>query len=319
MFAANPFAVLDSVEVNGADMKVDMKARSVQKKKKVVKKVNPVDSLKEDIAEFELENPIVAFFVHIDGKDVFMLNRFKLDNSIKTLLAAMGKHKISAKSLEDIINEKVKKPYKSYVWFSYFDRITLDILTKQVPFTAPPELKKTFDLFGKEPLTSLNDRNAIIFDFRMTQQKQEFLFLPNGKSISFGRTFDTFRIRNNCEKLFIFERYFERSLRDFNLRDVYDARDEIFKLTTCPETREFAYEAERFIARYVHLHDEDEIVELRRLLTFNNFEDLKSECMKAHEYQDILFKLLYEVGNDVYRKKIAQEDAVIDAAIFSSL
>ena len=141
---------------------------------------------------------------------------------------------------------------------------------------------------------------------------KEFIYKPNPNGdvqrIFFGRTFDDFMVNKNRDRLIKIERQYDRSLSNFNLREIYDASDEIIKLVESPDEHIPVIEAVRFIERYVHLYDRDEDVMLRNLLAFKNWtDDLRLMYEQALHYQTKLFRLLDEVRETHMRMKLAQE------------
>lgn len=295
MTASNMFNLLPE-EVDG---KVNVSAIPSKKLQKVLKKatkkkaVKLTVSLKDDMADFERENPVGIILYHYKKKDQFLVFNFKFSHLFYIELSARGVKKVSTQAIERVINEKAKKPNNVVVWYSYVEETTLKRLTDQEYFTAPSEFKNTFDLVRGEPVSNIRYSNVIVFDFRVSNSGMEFMYRPDGSRVYFGKTYDEYRVSKNRDKLLDIEKQFERSLDRFDLDEVYDARDEIFRLTDDPDYRDFAYEAERFIAKYVHIHDPDEEVELRNLLQFRNWtDDLRIKCDRALDYRDGLFDLL---------------------------
>ena len=324
MSAFNTFAVLSSEEVDcpvfcqKSDVVSGKQKHS--KVKKATKKAISVNPLIESIEAFERENPIVAFLFHCEGKDKFVFRVFKFSDAFKLELSAMGLKKIDVYKLEDVINDKLKKPINVKIWLSYFKQSSLKKLADKEYFSAPDELKKTFNLVSGNPITSLKNTNVIIFDFRLKNSMQEFVYHPNGSRIYFGRSFDNFIVDQKRDQLVKLKEHYMRSLKHLNFERIQDAYDEITRLVknSDAEERIFADEAFCFIKKYVRIQDDDEQVMLRRLLAYNGWsKDLKIKYERARDYKDDLFDLLDNIRKDDERVKMVQN--LNDSEFFPSL
>lgn len=297
----NVFSVLST---DTSEISVVQKVSKKVDKKKKIPKVKTTDTLENEMADFKYYHPIGAILFHYKGKDQFLVFNFKFSNAFRVELSGRSVKKITLPIIENIINEKAKKLSSVVVWESYFESETLKKLTKQEYYETPSEFKTTFDLVRGEPITKISFSPAIIFDFRISNSKQEFVYLPNGSRVYFGKAYDDFRIEKNRDKLKSMMKHYDRSLDYFDFDKVCDARDKIFKLTgknpDYAEDREYADEAFRIIAKYVHLYNRDEQVELRNLLPFKNWvDDLKIEYERAKEYYHNLLKLLKTIEKKI--------------------
>ena len=328
MTSTNMFMFL-STSVETSELPV--KKVSGQKEKKVTKKKTPKTSavtLKDEIADFEYDHPVGMILYHYDGKDRFLVFNFKISRTFCCAFSVYGVKKITLPAIQNTMNEIPKKLNDVVVWESYFEKETLERLTKQEYFKTPSEFEAIFDLVRvrDSPITHLGYSPVIIFDFRISNSKQEFVYLPNGSRVYFGKAFDDFRVEKRKSALLSIMKHYERSLSHFNLEKVHDACDEIFELTSemlankmlededvakYSEDREFADDAERFITKYVRLHDDDEQVELRNLLPFEDWpNDLKMNVFtRAMDYRNSLFKLQETVRKEVFRARELREKA----------
>jgi len=258
-----------------------------------------MDSLKTQIADFEEDNHIGAIFFHHEGKDKFLVFNFKFHHNIFVELSAKGVKEITLPIIEEIINGKRKRPGDVVVWLSYFENDTLKRLTDQEYFETPAEFKSTFDLVRGDPITSLRYHNAVIFDFRRTNSKKEFVYLPDGSRVHFGKSYDVYQRHNELDG---YKKYFEGSIRLFGLGDVNDALakvnevcKKIFELTDDSKDLDFVDDAQHVISRYFRIHNSDVNVELRNLLGFRNLDELKEERDYALKCKKNLFALLEEL------------------------
>ena len=150
------------------------------------------------------------------------------------------------------------------------------------------------------------------------------MYLPNGSRVYFGKAYDDFRVKKRETSLRSIMKHYERSLSHFNLDEVHNACDEIFELTSemlankmlededviqYSRDRKFADEADRFITRYIRLHNDDEQTELRNLLPFEDWpNDLKQNVYaRAMDYRNDLFKLQEVVRKEVFRTRELRE------------
>jgi len=295
------------------DFSVKPSSKVRNKKPSIPKKlVDPTTekmvSLQSKLADFEYDYPIGAILYHHDGKDKFEIFNLKFSHSFFVELLNKEVKEITLSVIEQIINDKRKNLGEVSVWGSYFTTDTLKKLTDQEHFETPTEFKSTFDLVRGESITCIKFYRVIVFDFRVSNSKQEFIYLSNGSRVYFGNTFDDFCVQKRRSVLERMMAHYERSLKHFNLDKVYDARDEIFRLSDDHEIRDTAYNAERFIARYVHIHHENEEIELKNLLQYKNWaDDLKIDYERATEYRDELFTLLRSVKDSVKRREKAKE------------
>lgn len=326
----NAFAAL-SVSSEAVELSVNISVKNgpVQKKAtpKKASKAKTTDTLRDDIAVFERDYPVCAFLFRYKGKDQFVVFNFKISHTLWVELSARGVKKITLPVIQRVMNERSSKLGDVVVWESYFEKDTLIRLTKQEYFKVPSEFKSTIDLVRGEPITRLGYSPVIIFDYRLSNSKQEFVYLPNGSRVHFGKAYDDYRVSIRESSLRSIMKHYERSLVHFRLNEVYRACDEIISLTAerlkdktltaddvdkYTEDSHFADEAAGFIAKYVHLHDDDEQAELRNLLTFTSWpDDLKKEFERAKQYRNDLFDLWKTVKKEVSEirehKKKSQE------------
>ena len=298
----NVFSVLPtSVDTSEVSVVQKVSSKKVDKKKKATKST---DTLEKEIADFEYDYPVGVILFHYDGKDQFLVFNFKFSHTFRIELSARSVKKITLPALESILNEKTKRLSNVVVWESYFESETLKKLTEQEYYETPSEFNSTFDLVRGGPITKISYSPAIVFDFRVSNSKQEFIYLPNGSRVYFGKAYDDFRIEKNRAKLESIMRHYDRSLDHFDFDRLCDARDKIFELTgknpDYAEDREYADEAYRAISKYVHLYNRDEQIELRNLLPFKNWsDDLKIEYERAKDYKHNLLKLLKAVEKEI--------------------
>ena len=307
----NVFAALStSVETSELSQKVSGKKKGDKKKvdkKKVSKAKTSSPTLKDlegEFEYFEYRYPVAVIVFHFEGKDRFLMFNFKFSHFFQTEFLANGVKVITLPIIEKMINEKRLKPKDVVVWESYFESETLKRLTEQEYYETPSKFKSTFDLVRGEPITEFRYSPAIIFDFRISNSKQEFMYLPNGSRVYFGKAYDDFRIEKNRVKLESIMKHFDRSLDHFDFDEVCDARDKIFELTgKTPDyagDREYADEAYRAISKYVHFSNRDKQVELRNLLPFKSWiDDLKIEYERAKDYNCNLLMLLKTVEKEI--------------------
>lgn len=302
MTSFNVFSVLstDTTEISVAQK---VSSKKVDKKKKAPK-VKTADTLKIEMADFEYDHPIGVILFHYDGKDQFLVFNFKFSHAFWIELSARSVKRITLPIIETILNEKTKRLSNVVVWESYFESETLKKLTEQEYYETPSEFNSTFDLVRGGPITKISYSPAIVFDFRVSNSKQEFIYLPNGSRVYFGKAYDDFRIEKNRAKLESIMRHYDRSLKHLDFNEVCDARDKIFELTgknpDYVEDREYADEAYRAISKYVHLYNRDEQIELRNLLPFKNWsDDLKIEYERVKDYKHNLLKLFKTVEKEI--------------------
>lgn len=293
--------------------KVSKRSKRADRKKKTPK-VGTTVTLEKMIADFEYYYPICVILFHYNGKDQFLVFNLKFSYTFWLEFSVRSVKEITLPIIETIFNEKTKGLGKAVVWKSYFEGETLKRLTDQEYFKTPSEFKTTFDLVRGEPISRFSYSPAIMFDFRISNSKQEFVYLPNGSRVYFGKAFDDFRIEKNRSKLESMMRHYDSSLDRFDFDEICDARDKIFRLTgknpDYEDDRHFADEALRFITKYVYLYNRDKQVELRNLLQFKNWDDdLKKEYERALEYRNHLLKLLEIVEQKVNEARICREKA----------
>ena len=298
----NVFSVLStSADTSEFSVVQKVSGKKVDKKKKAPIKI---DTLKNEMADFEYDHPVGVILFHYKGKDQFLVFNFRFSHAFWIELSACSVKKITLPIIETILNEKAKRLSNCVVWESYFESETLRRLTKQEYYETPSEFEITFDLVRGGPITKISYSPAILFDFRGSNSKQEFMYLPNGSRVYFGKAYDDFRIEKNRDKLERIMKHYDRSLEYFDFDEACDARDKIFKLTgknpDYTKDREYADEAFRVIAKYVHLYNRDEQVELRNLLPFKNWiDDLKIEYERAKEYYHNLLKLSETIEKEI--------------------
>lgn len=311
----NAFAAL-SISVETSELSNNQPSKKkVGPKKKVPKvpKATTAFNLKEEMANFEYDHPVGAIFFHHKGKDRLLVFNFKFSHTFLNEFSGRSVKNITLSAIQKIMNDRPKKPNNVVVWESYFEKETLEKLIDQEYFEIPSEFKSTFDLVRGEPITHIGFSPVIIFDYRMTNSKQEFIYLPDGSRVYFGKTYDDFRVGKRERNLRSIMKHYENSLCHLDLEKVRKALDEIYRLTNdCPDRyaddRQFADKAERFIAKYVHLHNDDQQVELRNLLSFKNWpDDLKRQYEYALDYRDDLFNLLKIVKEEHENRKKASE------------
>ena len=328
MATTNMFAALSedfdlqSLSAKSSSMK-DSKKKSSLPKKPVDHTANKIASIQFDLADFTDYYPIAVILYHHDGKDKFEISNLKFSHSFFIECFNREVKKLTLPMIEQIINDKRKNLGEVLVWSSYFTTDTLKKLADQEPFETPSEFKTTFDLVRGEPITHFRCSRVIVFDFRVSNKQQEFVYLAGGSRIYFGKKFDDYCVQQRRHTLESMLKHYERSLKHFDLGKVYNARDEIFSLTNernedDREIRNTAFECERFIARYVHIHDDDEEIEFRNLLQYKNWaDDMKNDYERAMEYRDKLFALVKEVRDMFKRREIARK--LTDKEEFPSL
>jgi len=313
MTSINIFAVLSTSTTDSSDIPIQkgfQKGKKKVDKKKCPPKVRSTDAiLKDEMSIFESRYPIGVILFHHNGKDRFNIFDFKFSHNFYIELSAREVKKITFPIIEEIINTKASRPGNVVVWESYFEKVSLEKLDGQKCYEVP-KFNATFDLIRvrDRPISNLTYSPAIIFDFRSTNSREEFIYLSNGERVHFGKAFDDFRVKKNRDKLESIREHYERSLHHFKLSQLEDTRDKIFRLTagnsSYADDRNYANEAIEFIARYVHLSNEDTQAELRNLLPFHSWvDDLKKEYEKALEYRNNLRDLYKVVKEEVAKSQ----------------
>ena len=339
------FAVLSdfdsfSGEVDLSDLPIQSPFKKVMKKSKPKKESQSTDtlgSLKDQLNQIKERNRLCLICYHYGDGDKFLVCNLDFSSKFLAELSVRGIKKVSVSDIEKILNEEKNKDLKKLtIWPTYFEDVSLKKLTDHEYFEVPPEFKSTFDLVRGNPISSLKYHNVMVFDFRDTNSKQEFVYLPDGSRVYFGVNFDNYRVSRNRVVMKGLLQYYLKSLDFIDMKKIADAYDRIADFINKYESFtdlmkaiktydeafdmldnfnefedlfKFLDEIDHHIngyTRYRCSKQEDETDEqfelrsLRKMLQFNNLDGLKSARDDALTHQKILFKL------DKFLSKVAK-------------
>lgn len=301
MSSVNPFDYLDCEDIH--PMNTRRPNKTVQKKTPNKSVVRSEMMMLDMVSAFVRCFDIVVCLFHADGRDQFQIFKIfspkEIPKNLMLQLSGRKDKEITPKVIEEIIKDRRNCPSIVSVWTSYFTKATLQLLLKFNPVKIPAMFQPIFDLLRGDPVDNrdiISVNHAIIIDFRISNSEQEFVYLPDGHPIFFGKTYDDQCIvkrRRELEGILKYIRY--ALLYRIHFDEVQDAFNDILSLTDDPDYCDFADDAIFFISRFCRLCNPDNTIALRNMLIFSSFEKMKEELTSVEEYQAKLFKLAKEL------------------------